>query len=361
MSKNIVIFCDGTAQEGGNERDTNIHKMYKMVENRTPRQVAFYSPGLGTNWQKVTGTVGGMGISKKIQECYQFISDHFESGDQIFLVGFSRGAATVRSLSSFIHHFGILPKDRPDLIPRAYRIYKISDEDKRERESKAFVQRYPTMWTRIKFLGCYDTVAALGLPFESASVALDGLPGFRHQFHNFKLSESVEHAYHALAIDDERQTFHPVLWDEEVKDYQTVRQVWFSGMHSDVGGGYKEHQLSDIPLVWMTSNAVKHGLWIYPNRQVQFEQDENGFMNDSRGRGVRKLYRRSIRTWDSTRRDKPIVHASVLQRAKNRNNQDNPPYQPWILEFDYEEEAWLRYENSSEFISKDSPPLEAVG
>ncbi len=124
MSKNIVIFSDGTGQDGGTKHNTNVYKLFEMLEHRTSRQVAFYDRGLGTGMRKISGNVFGGGMSHNIRECYQFIFDHFEAGDQIFLFGFSRGAATVRSLSSFIHYFGILPKSRPELIKKAYNIYK---------------------------------------------------------------------------------------------------------------------------------------------------------------------------------------------------------------------------------------------
>ena len=160
MPKNIVVLSDGTGQEGGERHNTNIYKLFNMIDDRSSRQVAFYDPGLGTGWRKLTGNIAGMGMSKNIRQCYEFIFEHFESGDWIFLMGFSRGAATVRSLSSFIHHFGILPKSRPELIERAFKIYKIDDADERKTKAGEFVDRHHNMWTRIKFLGCYDTVAA---------------------------------------------------------------------------------------------------------------------------------------------------------------------------------------------------------
>src|SRR5699024_2768247 len=156
--------------------------------------------------------------------------NHFESGDQIYLLGFSRGAATVRSLSSFIHYFGILPKSRPDLVDKAYKIYKIKNEEKRKARAEVFIKKHHTMWTRIKFLGCFDTVSALGFPVKKISSVLDRIPYFQHEFHNYKLSKSVENACHALAIDDKRKTFHPILWDPDTESYQTLRQVWFTGM-----------------------------------------------------------------------------------------------------------------------------------
>ncbi len=345
MPKNIVVFSDGSGQEGGVGHNTNIYKLFNIIEDRTQRQIVFYDPGLGTGWRKVTGKVSGMGISHNIKQCYQFIFEHYEAGDQIFLFGFSRGAATVRSLSSFIHYFGILPKSRPELIKRAYKIYKTNGEKKREKRAEEFVQRHHTMWIKIRFIGCFDTVAALGLPWKPASVILNSIPGFGHRFHNFRLSESVENAYHALAIDDERKTFHPVLWDEEVKPFQTVRQIWFAGMHTDVGGGYKEQDLSDIPLVWMLQKAVENGLKVYPDHKVKPAEDADGLMHDSREKLITKLYFKRVRAWNPKRQDKPIVHQSVIERTKNQKNQSDPPYHPWIRNLDHEVEPWVRYED----------------
>ena len=338
MPKNIVIFSDGTGQEGGKGASTNIYKLFNIIEDRSSKQVSFYDRGLGTGWRKLSGNIGGAGILKNILECYTFIFENFEAGDQIYLFGFSRGAATVRSLSSFIHYFGIMPKSRPELIKKAIKIYKNKDEDERERKAKEFVSVHHTMWTRIKFLGCYDTVAALGLPIKPLSVLIDNLPGFKHEFHNYKLSDSVENAYQALAIDDERETFHPILWDTDTSAHQNIKQVWFCGMHTDVGGGYDEQELSDIPFLWMKDMAVNHGLRIYPSASFSINADVNGQMHNSRGKGPTKLYRKKQRFWDSKRTDKPIVHKSVLQRKKGVNNEDDPPYKPWILELEHEVE-----------------------
>ena len=346
MSKNIVVFADGTGQEGGEGNNTNVYKMFNMIEDRTPKQVGFYDPGLGTDWQKVTGNIGGMGISRNIQQCYKFIFDYYESGDKIFLFGFSRGAATVRSLSSFIHHFGILPKSRPKLIKKAYAIYEISDPELRRKRAEDFVRRHHNHWTKIEFLGCFDTVAALGLPFKGASVILDGIPGFRSSFQDFSLKESVANAYHALAIDDERLTFHPVLWDSALNSSQKMRQVWFCGMHTDVGGGYAEQTLSDIPLVWMVGKAVEHGLLIYGRHKVQIVEDADGLMHNSRGNWLTKLYRAKVRSWDAAKFGKLVVHESVLERIKIRSGQ-NPAYEPWIKTEDFEVEPWVRYEDQS--------------
>lgn len=336
MPKNIVVFSDGTGQEGGEGANTNIYKLFNMIEDRTSQQISFYDPGLGTGWRKLSGNVGGAGISKNILECYTFIFENFEAGDQIYLFGFSRGAATVRSLTSFIHYFGIIPKSRPELIKQAYKIYKIENEPKRKRKADEFVSKHHTMWTRIKFLGCYDTVAALGLPIKPLSVLMNKIPGVQHKFQNFKLNETVENAYQALAIDDERKTFHPILWDPEALPYQTIKQVWFCGMHTDVGGGYDEQELSDIPFSWMKEMAVNHGLLIYSSNSISINGNPNGYMHNSRGEGWTKLFRKKQRFWDSSRTDKPIIHNSVIQRKNNVNNKEESPYKPWILDLKYE-------------------------
>ncbi len=337
MGKNIVILCDGTQQDGGKRAtNSNVYHTFNMLEDRTGRQISFYAPGVGTGWQRVTGSIGGMGISRNIMRAYAFLVEHYQAGDQIYLIGFSRGAATVRSLTAMIHHFGILPRARPELIRAAYRIYRSRNKDRFEQRAQEFIRRHHTMWARVRFIGCYDTVAALGLSWHLPSKLLDKIPGFRHRFHDFTLSESVENAYHALAIDDERKTFHPVLWDAQVAEYQQLRQVWFAGMHTDVGGGYADRGLSDVALTWLLDMAVDHGLRIYPKHKVPVAPNARGRMHDSRGRLFLKLYRREVRRWDHHRADRPVVHQSVLDRiADETPAPGDRPEQRWILGLDY--------------------------
>lgn len=340
MPKNIIVLSDGTGQEGGQGNNTNIYKLFNMLVDRSPEQIVFYDRGIGTGTRKILSMGTGLGFSKNVQDGYRFIFDNYQTGDQIFLLGFSRGAATVRSLSSFIHYFGILPQSRPELISKAYNIYKIKNKAKRDNQAKAFIVKHHTMWARVKFLGCYDTVAALGIPVPLICELVDRIPAFRHKFHDFSLSESVEHAYQALALDDERKEFHPVLWDTDIKSYQTVRQVWFCGMHTDVGGGYAEQQLSDIPMSWMIKMAEKYGLKIYPDHKVEVHEDINGFMHNSRGTLFSKIYTKKQRNWDNKRTDKPVIHESVLKRTKNKSNTDDPRYTTWITELESEIEPW---------------------
>jgi len=213
--KNIVIFSDGTGQEGGVGNNTNVYNVFNMILDRSEEQISFYDQGLGAGGNWFWGSIAGAGISENVGQAYQFLSDNYNAGDRIYLFGFSRGATTLRSLSGFIDLFGILPKSRPELFYQAWKIYRIQkNSDKRVRKAREFIQRNHTMWAKIRFLGVWDTVAALALPFKAAEVVRAWIPGFQYKFHNLKMSPSVEYARHALAIDDQRLSFHPELFDE---------------------------------------------------------------------------------------------------------------------------------------------------
>ncbi len=318
MGKNIVVFSDGTGQEGGKGQSTNVYRLYELVENGTSRQLAFYDAGLGTDWRKITGLGTGFGISQNICECYRFISDHYEAGDKIFLFGFSRGAYTVRSLSGFLQLCGLLPKDSQKLIGKAYSIYKTKNLEKRERKLKRFKAERVTRDVDIEMIGVWDTVGALGLPIKW----LDYLNPFPHKFHDTSMVEIVRAGYHALSIDDERLTFHPTFWDErQKKAQQKVEQVFFPGVHTDVGGGYQERGLSNMSLNWMIQCALAEGLVLRDSEPTSFPEDPNEKMNDSRA-CLGKIYRRKVRHLNSGEVIlPPKVHASVCQREN---------YNPWI-------------------------------
>jgi len=348
--KNIVIFSDGTGQEGGTDHNTNVYNLFNIILNRSPRQISFYDGGVGTDWRKFTGNIAGRGFSKNVIECYEFIFQNFEQGDKIYLFGFSRGAATVRSLSGFIHYFGILPKSRSKLIKEAWKIYKYKNSKKREEAAKRFISLNSTMWTQIEFLGVWDTVAALGIPNTKFDRIIDWF--IPHGFHNFKLSESVNHACHALAIDDVRKTFHPVLFEPDQENMQqnpnrkrSLLQVWFMGMHTDVGGGYKEKELSDIVLEWMVQHAIKHGLHIFNNPKGTIKgkctPNPNGRMHDSRDKlWKKKIFPKKQRVWDEKRYGKAVIHESVCLRTASIDNVEGCSYEPWILKHEPKIDKW---------------------
>jgi uncharacterized protein (DUF2235 family) len=334
MAKNIVVFSDGTGQEGGKGSSTNVYRLFNMIEDRTPHQVAFYDRGLGTGWRRISGLAFGLGISRNIKECYQFVFENYQAGDEIFLFGFSRGAYTVRSLSGFLNLFGVLPKSRVELIDEAYRIYKIEDDDKRRKEADDFLSRHHTMRCPVRFIGVWDTVKALGMPVRF----LDALNPMKHKFHNHRLCDNVKFGCHALSIDDERRTFHPTLWDEHnVNENQEIEQVWFAGVHTDVGGGYPEQGLAEIALDWMVKKACARGMRLYDNHKVTLAPNANGHMHNSRT-GMAKMYRKLERSWQHEG-VRPVIHQSVLDRTRDRDNLENG-YSPWILKNDPVTEPW---------------------
>jgi hypothetical protein len=384
MSKNIVILSDGTGQEGGRGRDTNVYKLFRMLEDRTERQIVFYDQGIGTDSRRVLGSLAGAGFSENLLQCYQFIYDHFNAGDKIFLFGFSRGAATVRSLANFIHYFGVLPKSRPKLIKLAYKIYKVGIEERDSsvdeqvkaapeesapqelsergmqsmvelrdavtrgiplnQQAERFVHAHPNQWAGIDFLGVWDTVPALGFPGAVIDTFVNYVPGWKHRYHDFNLHPSVQNAYHALSIDDDRKWFHPTIWDSYNKEYQKVEQVWFSGSHTDVGGGFRESGLSDITLEWMVQKAVAHGLKLYLRATKYWNfciaPDATDVYHPPRA-GIGRVYPAGQRNWPETALKSigvPKIHASVLERAKHVEG-----YNPWILkEFsEHEMEPWV--------------------
>jgi len=366
MSKNIVVFSDGTGQIGGKGANTNVYRLFNMVEDRTPNQISFYDPGLGTDTRFFTGKLFGNGFSDNVMDCYQFLFQNYEAGDKVFLFGFSRGAATVRSLASFLHLYGILPKSRPDLVKKAFKLYRITDQEERVDASNEFISKNHTMWVKVHFLGVYDTVAALGVPSNPLDNILDIF--FRStKFHNFDLPESVVFGRHAISIDDQRKTFFPILWNKVVqeKDYKgrkhpddRVKQVWFSGVHTDVGGGYEKADLSNISLDWMLQEAFAKGLRIYkysPSFKYINEWDPklgpDGTMHDEQKAGIFKyLTKRFNRSYNAEKCGTICLHESVLQRKKNRDNGDDSPYKPWLKNFidekQYTVEPWNHSTNN---------------
>lgn len=364
MPKNIVILCDGTGQIGGKGASTNVYKLFNMVEDRTANQVVYYDPGIGTDVLGKFAQIFGIGFKRNVLNCYQFLFENYQAGDSIYLFGFSRGAATVRSLSAFIELFGILPASRKDLIEEAFKIYEVRTPqqeteaakshlqkkqlNKREQLAKEFVEKHHTMWTRVKFIGVWDTVAALGGSGHMLSMITDKF--FPHRFHNFALGPGIDHARHAISIDDQRKTFHPIIWDALENDphHDRLKQVWFCGVHTDVGGGYNEAELSFYSLDWMIREARDKQLRFYEGspawkeylRNKKLEEERpghlvNGKMHDEQTGFIGKLYKREVRSWDP-KKGTICLHHSVFNRKRNLHNADAPEYkqESWILKID---------------------------
>lgn len=269
MAKNIVVLCDGTWNSADQKCPTNVEK-FRIAAVEGPQQVVCYVPGVGTDpsvFDRFLGGAFGFGLTARLMEAYKYVVENYAEGDRIYLLGFSRGAYTARSTAGMLRNVGVLkPEFRDESHYRqAMTMYRDRASAGRRPDGDQAVRfrEQHSNSPRIHFVGVWDTVGALGIP-------LGGLRWLnfinrRWQFHDTQLSSSIVAAYHALAIDERRGPFRPTLWNLSDKARsgevdQRVEQVWFTGVHSNVGGGYPDSGLSDIALNWMAGKADEHGV-----------------------------------------------------------------------------------------------------
>ena len=268
---NIVICADGTwnRPEEDIEKDhpSNVLKLARAVcpIGEGIRQHVFYDWGLGSYHDKILAGASGRGIHKNILDAYRYIVQNYTPGDALYFFGFSRGAYTVRALSGLINNCGILKRPDARLIAQAWQIYKHPDKHNHPegKNAVAFRNNYCHPDRTVQFVGVWDTVGALGVPFS-----LMGLFNSHDEFYDTKMGPNIRIARHALAIDEQREDFVPTLWTP--RDKVDLKQVWFAGVHADIGGSYppdKDSGLvaSDIPLGWMLDEAALAGLIIEPH------------------------------------------------------------------------------------------------
>lgn len=269
MPKSIVVCCDGTWNTPDQHSPTNVTKIALAVaptDDDRREQRMFYHRGVGTSrWERIRGGMFGVGLSRDVRDCYRFLVQNYEPGDRLFFFGFSRGAFTARSTAGFVRNCGILRRSEAGRVDEAYALYRSRADATHPRGVGATLFRQSfSHETRIHFIGVWDTVGALGVPLNG--FRLINLFNRRFQFHDTNLSTTVDAAYQALAIDERRGPFRPTLWtpQADAPKKQAVEQVWFSGVHCDVGGGNPNHGLSDIALLWMVHRAQRRGLRFDP-------------------------------------------------------------------------------------------------
>ncbi len=351
-NKYIDICSDGTGNTAIKDRGTNVFKIFEAVDiyghwtdpGLSP-QVAIYDDGVGTQGFKplmLLGGAFGWGLSRNIRQLYTELVRVYEPGDNIYLFGFSRGAFTVRSLAGFIGICGIIDRakpgseDLPTRVNEAYGTYRATYRDGGGKakgvweEAESFRLRHavvhgehaPEGRVRIRFIGVWDTVDAVGLPFDELSGVLNRL--FRFKFPDHVLGDHVQRACHALSIDDERRTFHPLMWDETAEKTEEgtegrIEQLWFPGVHSNVGGGYPKQGMSLVSLYWMMNKAKDAGLRFVESDWQLFLDHQNPFdkLYDSRaGLGVYYRYLpRDIEAICRTHGVSPKIHFSAVERV----------------------------------------------
>lgn len=265
--KRIVVCCDGTWNRRDQKRPTNVAKIAAAVVTAPPdgiKQCLYYHDGVGTlSWvDKLPGGVFGAGLWRNVQEAYRYVVENYESGDDLYLFGFSRGAYTVRSLAGLIRKCGILLPEARGHIDEAYNLYRDGRIPVGKGKAQDFRSKYAVVdeygdVPPIKFVGVWDTVGALGVPLG----VLGWLFNRKHRFHDVALSRTVSNGYHAVAINEKRGPFQPTLWEQHPDAIgQTLEQRWFAGVHTNIGGGDEDARQSDRTLLWMMSKARRHGL-----------------------------------------------------------------------------------------------------
>jgi len=265
--KRIVICFDGTWNKPADEAlapagqiETNVCRFYESVEDQAAdgiKQVKWYDEGVGSKWyDRFIGGAIGAGLEINIVQGYEFLAKQYEDDDEVYVLGFSRGAYTARSLVGMIRNCGLIyPKHLTLRVPMAYGIYRTRGDNVDSFTAKLFRSSF-SREIKIKFIGVWDTVGALGIPLD---VLKDVNMKF-YEFHDTNLSHIVENAYHAVAIDEHRRDYTAALWNPDTAPQQKLEQRWFIGAHCDVGGGYNDRRLSDITLQWMQDKAGALGL-----------------------------------------------------------------------------------------------------
>ncbi|HSP49302.1 MAG TPA: DUF2235 domain-containing protein [Pseudolabrys sp.] len=343
MAKNIVLFSDGTGNSSASPFKTNIWRLYQAIDiepptdPNVPQQIVYYDNGVGTENFKPLAALGGslgIGVWKNVRDIYTFVCRNYDMGDQIYGFGFSRGAFTIRLLMGLIGKCGLLKADsEAELVECVQLAYEAYRRDFLIRASKQRQMIYhhilrppkyfkgeegrPTatidlgeagcqqIFADIRFVGVWDTVDAYGMPVDELKIAIDDWV-WPMSFADRDPSDRLLTIRHALSLDDERPTFRPVLWNEVIKDRhdpsdltkqkilspERIQQVWFAGVHANVGGGYPDDGLAFTALEWMMDEAAAVGL-----RYDQLTHDEiaarsnpDGEQYDSRS-GVAGYYR----------------------------------------------------------------------
>ena len=384
-SKRIILLSDGTGNSAGKVWRTNVWRVFESLDLTSSQQIAFYDDGVGTSSFKpfaILGGAFGFGLKRNVLDIYKFACRNYCShldylaleaaaakagnreekygpyqSDDIFAFGFSRGAFTIRVVNGLICEQGLVSYQTEEELDRkvaaAYRAHR----------AQSFKSRFQVEWLfrklrnlfvsakhdkherpvdHMAFLGLWDTVAAYGLPIDEMTRGVSRYL-WPLELPDRQLHPLVRKACHALSLDDERTTFHPLLWDESPEtpatgirntDSERITQVWFAGVHSNVGGGYPDDSLAHVSLTWILSEARRRGLTLKaapgadPDAftRVRSTQDKDGRIYDSRN-GLGGYYRygpRSVAALSDTRysddkRDcvkiaMPKIHESVFQR-----------------------------------------------
>ncbi|SMR45805.1 unnamed protein product [Zymoseptoria tritici ST99CH_1E4] len=286
--KRLILCEDGTWLNSAGEtlsgaldipsNITRLSRAIKAVSSDGIQQVVYYHQGIGAGGgitNRIVGGATGKGLAENVREGYAFLATNYVPGDEVYIFGFSRGAFTARSIAGLIGDVGMLSRDGLPFFPEIFKdVRNKHDENYRPKHPDVPFPNKPSaldsayakelqrrgltrLGVRIKVVGVWDTVGALGTPKIGwlTRLGLQSSSMRELSFYDTSLDDCIEHAFQALALDERRFAFPPALWEKLEGNQTTLRQVWFPGAHSNVGGGYEDQQIATISLAWMMSQC----------------------------------------------------------------------------------------------------------
>jgi uncharacterized protein (DUF2235 family) len=323
MGKRIIFCADGTWDEPG--KDTNVYKIYKALITSAD-QVPYYDDGVGSDGlaiQKLAGGAFGTGLYQKIKDGYTKLAHAYEKGDEVYIFGFSRGAYTARCLAGMAAVCGLPTANFTDaVVDTAFHAYR--DKIRRADLLAQLNKTCDLFDAKLTMVGVWDTVGSLGIP-----AMFGGVDPVVYGFLDTSLHPDVQNAYHAMAIDERRAEFPATLWTSSSPG-QTLEQVWFSGVHCDVGGSYPDDSdgsaLSDLTLAWMMSKAAALGLSFDPSVQAKYALPmDPKFALDTKHESWNPL-------WAFPKR-RPIAANSTISDSVSLRSVHDSSYRPGNLTF----------------------------
>jgi uncharacterized protein (DUF2235 family) len=336
--KNLILLSDGTGNSAAKLHKTNVWRVYRALDLSKDDQLAEYDDGVGTSSLRPLALIGGafgVGLARNVRHLYAFLSRNYRGlpGEKVFAFGFSRGAYTIRMLIGLVRNQGLVD---PELPEQTFQREILRRWDAFRSERFRFLRMMPKEPKHLdevkkeghvpdfEFVGLWDTVSAYGLPIDELQRAID-LYIYPFSFSDRRVCDIVKCAYHALSLDDERRTFHPILWDEsDAGDRARLQQVWFPGVHANIGGGYPKDGLAYVSLEWMVRKAKSLGLRfiVADFKEIAQQVDAQDNMYNSRA-GLAGYYRYSPRpvttlshdTLNDVMIDRPKIHESAFARV----------------------------------------------
>ncbi|MEX1993180.1 MAG: DUF2235 domain-containing protein, partial [Steroidobacteraceae bacterium] len=306
-------------------RPSNVTKIARAVLPQSADgidQVVYYDEGLGTGnaVDKFSGGAFGRGIEENIRQLYRFIVYNYQAGDELYFFGFSRGAFTVRSLAGFMNLVGLVQKDDDFYVPDIYGCYETSKRPGSAEWAKAFRKVKDTRpCPPIRLIGVFDTVGALGAPGVLGQVFNAG----KYQYHDVGLNPNIQHACHALAIDERRKPFAPNLWTRIANWNGTLEQAWFAGAHTNVGGGCAPDGLANEALHWIVEKAEHLGLEFDQAFLTFYRACFNSELRDSMSLKYR-MFGEFRRPLGHQVADGEAIHQSAIDRVAHADSRYEP-------------------------------------